>query len=497
MPDFTLTEEQEACIYAAAKTKDSLIWEALAGAAKTSTLVLAAQKLELVPTLSVSFNKKIADEMAKRMPGHISASTMNSLGHRVWGQTRGGRLTVDSGKMYGIVKDIIDKHYPRGAAKDELMENLASLLRVVRRAKAAGWVPDSLRDVGRSLVDFDEFMDSLVSELDVEPSDEFCHVVTLAIETSCAQAFSNLIDFDDQIYMPTLFGGKFPKFPIILVDEAQDLSPLNHEMLEKLFGGRMIAVGDPYQSIYGFRGADHNSMTNLAERFNLKPMRLSTSFRCPKAVVERAQRRVPHMRYPAWAKEGKVERLPHWDSETVPEGAAIICRNNAPLFQVALRLIRSGRNVKMKTDIGPALIKLLKKLGPDTMPRDAVEAAIRAWREAEIAKARESRHAVINDRAECLLVFAEQGETLGAAIAFAEHLFSATGKIELMTGHGAKGLEYEVVFHLDPWRVPSKHAKRAADAGDFAQMEQELNLRYVIETRAKDTMYLVNLDDFQ
>jgi superfamily I DNA/RNA helicase len=68
------------------------------------------------------------------------------------------------------------------------------------------------------------------------------------------QAFRGIIDFDDQIYMPTLFGGSWPQFPLVMIDEAQDLSPINHAMLSKLVKHRLIAVGDPYQSIYGFRG---------------------------------------------------------------------------------------------------------------------------------------------------------------------------------------------------------------------------------------------------
>jgi hypothetical protein len=67
MTDFTLTDEQN-LILSEAKSPDSLLITALAGAAKTSTLCLLAKKLPVVPTLCCAFNKKIADEMAKRMP---------------------------------------------------------------------------------------------------------------------------------------------------------------------------------------------------------------------------------------------------------------------------------------------------------------------------------------------------------------------------------------------------------------------------------------------
>jgi ATP-dependent exoDNAse (exonuclease V) beta subunit len=47
-----------------------------------------------------------------------------------------------------------------------------------------------------------------------------------------------------------------------------------------------------------------------------------------------------------------------------------------------------------------------------------------------------------------------------------------------MTGHKAKGLEFDVVYHLD------RHLIRLGE-------EQEDNLRYVIDTRAKDELYYI------
>ena len=71
-----------------------------------------------------------------------------------------------------------------------------------------------------------------------------------------------------------------------------------------------------------------------------------------------------------------------------------------------------------------------------------------------------------------------------------------TAKVILATGHRAKGLEWPVVIHLDPWRVPSKYAKKAAQDGNRAQLQQELNLKYVIETRAKSILVEASLEDF-
>lgn len=495
MSDFQLTKEQEA-ILAQAKSSDSLIITALAGAAKTTTLCLLAKKLPLVPTLCCAFNKKIADEMGKRMPGHIQCSTMNSLGHRAWGAKLGRRLSLDADKGYTILSELMERQTPE--QKKKLGEVFAAVLRAVRLAKSSGYVPEKFKTLGKGLIHLDDFLDSVAADIDIEPDDEFIDWFHHCLETSITQAFEGRIDFDDQIYMSTLFGAAFTKFAIIMVDEAQDLSPLNHEMLRKMFGGRLIAVGDPYQAIYAFRGAHIGSMDLLKQEFNCKELFLSISFRCPKAVVERAKMRAPNMQAPDWAKEGEVRRLGEWTADDLHDGDWVICRNNAPLFGIALKMIRAGRGVQIRgNEIGKALIKILDKMGPGTMPREQVLSGIEAWQKKELEKARESRKAGINDRADCLRVFAEFGQTLQESIAYAQHLFEMSGQIVFMTGHKSKGLENPRVWHLDSYLIPSKFALRCAEEGDNSKLDQERNLRYVIETRSQDFLGFIATEDYR
>jgi superfamily I DNA/RNA helicase len=70
------------------------------------------------------------------------------------------------------------------------------------------------------------------------------------------------------------------------------------------------------------------------------------------------------------------------------------------------------------------------------------------------------------------------------------------GEVTLSTVHKAKGLEWPLVAHLDPWRIPSKQAQMAAAAGDMSQLEQEYNLKYVAETRTKHTLINASMEDF-
>ena len=106
------TEEQQAILDFANDSKDNLLINALAGAAKTSTLVMLAdyKRMSQTQILCLAFNKKIADEMRTRLPTNCTSMTLNSLGHRVWGQSLGRRLSrPDTKKNYNILRDLIDK----------------------------------------------------------------------------------------------------------------------------------------------------------------------------------------------------------------------------------------------------------------------------------------------------------------------------------------------------------------------------------------------------
>lgn len=479
---FDPTPEQVAIVEAAMADKSNLIINALAGAAKTTTLELISKALWREPILSIAFNKRIAEEMSKRLPGHVKAATINSIGHRVWMAVCSKRVTLDTKKNYNILKGIIDS-LPR-SERDDAYDTFSETLKGVALAKSTGYVPPGApRDV--SLVDRDSFEERL-AEARPEAS---LYLVDRVLLESIKQAYNGNIDFDDQIYMPTLFGGSFPQFPLVMVDEAQDLSNLNHAMVKKLARQRLIAVGDPYQSIYAFRGAAINSMTRLRKTFDMKEMGLSVSFRCPIEIVKRAQGRAPHMQWAPWAKEGRVASLSDWSAEHVPDSAAIVCRNNAPLFKLAIALLSSGRGIQLVGfDIGPQMIRTMQKFGDSRMTRVRVLAAIDQW---EIDATRKSKSATIADRADCFRVFAEHGNDLGEAIAYAKHLFEAQGPIQLLSGHKSKGLEWNSVIHLDPWRIPSKYAETEDER------TQEANLDYVITTRAKDTLILADLEAFQ
>lgn len=80
---------------------------------------------------------------------------------------------------------------------------------------------------------------------------------------------------------------EIPHFRLVMVDEAQDLSPGQAELLD-LLGGRRFRVGDPRQAIYGFRGSDPSIMRGWLERPVWDALHLTANFRSRSAVVQAA-----------------------------------------------------------------------------------------------------------------------------------------------------------------------------------------------------------------
>lgn len=81
------------------------------------------------------------------------------------------------------------------------------------------------------------------------------------------------------------------QFRYILVDEFQDISPMQYEVIRLLTApeNNLFIVGDDDQSIYGFRGASPDSMQRfLADFPEAKQILLDVNFRCHNAIVQAA-----------------------------------------------------------------------------------------------------------------------------------------------------------------------------------------------------------------
>jgi len=435
---------------------------------KTSTLEMFDRTAIPGPRLCLAFNKRIAEEVAKRLAPTTECRTFNSLGHRIWSAAIAPKLVLEPKKTQGLFKETVTKL--RKPDRDAAWEEYGEVCTAVNLAKGRGYIPQGANCWSRRLIG-EEFFDGLEDPLSKNGKD----MVNEILDASIGASYRGLIDFNDQLYMPTLFGGSFPRFPCVMVDEAQDLSPINHEMLRKLCkSSRLVAVGDPFQSIYQFRGAMQDGMAIQRAAFQMHTKALSISFRCPSAIVANARWRAPGFR--ALNHGGTVSSLKELACDGIADASAIICRNNAPLFALACRLLAAGRSCRVAgSDVGPKLINLLRRLGDENLPRSAVLACIDTW------ESRKGDSGSASDLAACMRIFANLGDTLRDAISYAEHVLRQDGRVLLTTGHKAKGLEWDTVYFLDPWLI--------------GKSEQELNLKYVVETRAKENLFYVDSRD--
>lgn len=501
------TDEQAEIIAATANDERSLCVNADAGTGKSTTLEMAAKGLKPSSrTLALAFNKIIAEEAARRLPAHVECRTLNALGHAALGRALGG-IKLDANKLRELAKADKQIHF---TDRDEIVA-------LARSAMQAGLVPHTFHVEGLRPDTFEEWRS--LSE-DGSPDIRIVEQARDLLIRNIKEALRGNISFDDQIYVSVFFTPQcYPKFHTLLVDEAQDLSPMNHLQLKLLRPSRLIVVGDRKQAIYAWRGASARSMDDMKALASAwLDLPLHTTFRCPKRVVARQQHHAPGYRAHESNAEGRIVlfqppegAVVGWEwpcvtslreaVERTKPGAtlAVLCRNNAPLVALALKLLAQRIPAQvLGRDIAQGLIALSRKIARnDAMGRSELLGKIKEWgaREAQIAEANgeESKLDAICDKCEALIAIAVSVRDAGELRKVLADMFSdgnARGVL-LSSIHKAKGREWDVVLHLDPARCPSRWAKTPT------AQEQERNLLYVCETRTKHTLAMANLGDFQ
>ncbi|WP_225753150.1 ATP-dependent DNA helicase [Actinotalea sp. Marseille-Q4924] len=137
-------------------------------------------------------------------------------------------------------------------------------------------------------------------------------LVDLVVEFTARKRAHDLIDFSDQVAIAARLAREVAevgraerdRFAVVLLDEYQDTSVAQLQLLSHLFGGAgegighaVTAVGDPHQSIYGWRGASAGGLERFPEQFPARTaggtrpahvLALSTSWRNDEAVLAAA-----------------------------------------------------------------------------------------------------------------------------------------------------------------------------------------------------------------
>lgn len=485
-----LTNEQVAFIDEIFGGTESIMLNAVAGSGKTTTIIEALKQSRVAPehTLLLAFNKKIQQELEKRAPSGTAVRTLNGLGHRAWARHTGKKLLLDTKKVGSIVSSLCTVPETRGMWAD--------IKDLVCKAKSAGLL--HIKYKGGLVPDTEANWRSIASQHGITFNSTILEIARKALLRNIEQGLSGNIDFDDQLYMPVCFNASFDKFDLVIVDEAQDLSEIQHHIISKTVAkdGRLVLVGDPNQAIYGFRGAMEDSMQQLSQQFNAKELGLTFSFRCSKAAIAQAQTYVPRIQAFSENQEGSVTSLKDWKPQDLEEGSAVLCRNIAPLVKLGFQCIKENVSAYVAgRDIGAPLIKACKNLPLGT---DLIQSII-GWMKIEKERANRDLELIsrITDTGEALLAVAEISAARTPADLEAElrRLFAKTeGSLCLSTIHRAKGLEWNNVYFLDSWRIPQAWILRLVKENPASRwmLQQEKNLAYIAVTRTKNKLTYIN-----
>ena len=521
----------------AAVTAESQLVAVIAGAGSGKTRVLtrriayriATGTADARHTLALTFTREAAGEMRKRLlrlglREHVEAGTFHSVMLGVlkqrWADTERRPLTVvnDRRRLVGEAIDAGDRR------------DLAAYVAEIDWASARGIDPARYASAARR------------EQRHPAPGIDRCAAAYADYQT--VKKRRGVIDFDD-VLVHTIrdlrqdhdFADAVRwRFRHLLVDEAQDLNPLQHGLVDLLRAGRddLFLVGDPSQAVYGFNGADPSLLVDVETRFpGVEIVRLPVNHRSTPQIVSAGVHVLTVTDQPSPLVSNRadgptVERLVaddeaaeardiaqfvlRCDPNLVRTGeVAVLARTNAQLGPIVDALERAGLPVRRNpTASGSPLQSAVRQaaaLGSASRLRGWAHDILdsppapqslrhRTPEASERVGLRPSDPDPDPDRrvAAAVLDFLRE-QTLGDGATFRAWVATtnpfddaSTDGVDLLTFHAAKGREWHtvVVAGVESSLMPHKSATTVAAKAE------EGRLLYVAFTRATDRLLVTH-----
>jgi DNA helicase-2/ATP-dependent DNA helicase PcrA len=457
-----------------ASASPSLFLNAGAGCGKSSTIVAASAYFADNPrqTLFLAFNKAIADDLSTKLPDGVPASTFHSLCLRALTKVLPKRPQIDKFKTRAIAKSVIPE--------DEFEHYKQYVPRLVSYAKNAGVL--TLMD--NEIPALQGLAEHHSLEGDTLKTDPYLGAKYAKEIITRSYKSLEVIDFDDMLWLPFVRGTPMPQFQFVFTDESQDFNAVQLKLLGRITPdyGKLIAVGDPHQAIYGFRGAMADSTVRMIERFDMNTLPLSVSFRCAKRIIEVAQEFNPSIQARPDAPEGRVNDLgDDWSLDSFAPGDAILCRTNAPIVRLAFQLLSARKQCYIEgREYGEQMISLVKKINPmriEDLPQ---------LLERYSASQRESL--MLQDKIAAINALLPGCHNVGDLLNLIDTMFTKRpSSIVLSSVHKSKGLEWNRVW-IFRYHSLMPHPKSVESGSDLTQ---EYNLKYVAVTRARTELNFI------
>lgn len=507
------SSQQQAFIECVKNEKCNIILKARAGCGKTTTIMDAVQEIinsHLGQCAILAYNKSISEELKFKLQKmgidwkSGEAGTVHSFGLRSWRKVC-PNIQIDGKKIYKIIDTLLP-------SSKFLQKNASVTSRLVSLAKQNGF---GFFHPIADMENWFEIIEHYSIDEDIADGDKPEDLIENAIRIFklSQEKDYEVIDFDDMILAPLTYNSKFWPYDFVFVDEAQDISSTRLALAMKMMKpkiGRLIAVGDDRQAIYGFTGANAESLNHIQQELNSKVLPLTVTYRCPKNIVKEANSIVADLKAHELAIEGEIRKIKFYGEKNVPwftkeilspKDSVILCRNTKPLVQLAYQLLKSGIGCRIEgREIGEGLIamatrwKSISALGDLSDRLHDFESKMKSR---FLAKGQEAKAQEVEDKCQTLQALIERCMTQGKHSLYdlqasIRELFGDTipgqvpNVIVLSTIHKSKGREWDKVYLLDKeGTLPSRYARKEW------QLVQEENLEYVAITRSKKELIYI------
>lgn len=294
-PD-TQQEKAIKCIY-----NNSLII-AGAGSGKTTTLLFKIDELlnnnvKENEILVISFTNETVNNFKKKLKHKIDVMTFHKLALKIVGNTK--EIIEDD-----ILEDVISNYLQRIPTK--LKKKIFSILYVdvfsqkKYHQKTITNGKTSITGYLARLVNIIKANNIDINQIDINKfslNETIIIYCVRQIYTKYEKILkeNNFMDFDDLIIDATkhiLYKKYTSPYKYILVDEYQDISQIRLDFLKALIDNNnaiLTAVGDDFQSIYGFNGSNINLFYKFQNYYkNSKIFYITTTYRCPQKIISKA-----------------------------------------------------------------------------------------------------------------------------------------------------------------------------------------------------------------
>ncbi|MDX6450517.1 MAG: ATP-dependent helicase UvrD/PcrA [Gaiellaceae bacterium] len=300
-PETYLADLNPAQREAVLTTEGPLLVIAGAGSGKTRVLthrvahLLAAHGVKPNEILAITFTNKAAAEMKERVERNLGP-----IARAIWIMTfhsACGRMLRSEAERLGYRSNFTI--YDQADQVRLVKASLEELERDPKRFVPRG-IHSQISNAKNQLIGPDEYASRVASFYDQTVAD----VYSLYQRRLFA---SNAVDFDDMLMLTVDVLQRFPEarakwskaFRYVMVDEYQDTNHAQYVLLQLLtdVSKNIMAVGDPDQSVYGFRGADIRNILDFEKDFpSTKVIPLEQNYRSTNTILQAANTVISHNR---------------------------------------------------------------------------------------------------------------------------------------------------------------------------------------------------------